>query len=159
LNVERGRIERPLKPMIRFATPAFDRHGAKRGIIVLNYLGNHLLDRLTRASAGFPGVIWLLNRQGFFLRGPNPRAEWGFMLGHSRTFATRFPDEWPRLAGAQRGQFHTDEGLFTFRALPLPSASAVGLPSGPAASRPARDPAAAWLIIVAHVPPSLLDGS
>ena len=34
LNIERGKIEQPLKPMIRFATPAFDRKGQKRGVII-----------------------------------------------------------------------------------------------------------------------------
>ena len=38
LNIEHGEIEQPLKPMIRFATPVFDREGQKRGVIIFNYL-------------------------------------------------------------------------------------------------------------------------
>lgn len=46
LNIEEGKIETPLKPMIRFATPVFDKRGPKQGILVLNYLGNTILKRL-----------------------------------------------------------------------------------------------------------------
>ncbi len=38
LNMEHNTIERPLKPTIRFATPVFDKEGAKCGILILNYL-------------------------------------------------------------------------------------------------------------------------
>ncbi|MCK5237806.1 MAG: PAS domain-containing sensor histidine kinase, partial [Deltaproteobacteria bacterium] len=44
LNIERGRIERPLKPVIRFGTPFFDSRGQKQGVIILNYAGKHLLE-------------------------------------------------------------------------------------------------------------------
>jgi signal transduction histidine kinase len=136
LNVEHDEIERPLKPMLRFATPAFDRQGVKRGILVLNYLGAALLGKLDKGTVGFAGKVWLLNRDGYFLRGPSPEDEWGFMLGHDRTFATYFPDEWPRLAASATGQFRSDRGLFTFRTLSPETG----------------------LVVVAHVPPEVLDG-
>jgi signal transduction histidine kinase len=142
LNVEHERIERPLKPVIRFATPVFDRRGAKRGILVLNYLGAALLGKVVRVSAGFSGSAWLLNQGGYFLRGPAPADEWGFMLGHDRTFASYFPEEWSQIAGGVRYQFHTGRGLFTFRAL------------SPRADVPTTD---AGLIVVAHTPPAVLD--
>jgi hypothetical protein len=44
LNVERGKVEQPLKPMIRFGTPVFDEYKNKRGIVLLNYLAVNLLD-------------------------------------------------------------------------------------------------------------------
>lgn len=46
LNIEHGKIEYPLRPVIRFATPVFDNHERKVGIIVLNYLGEKLLYKL-----------------------------------------------------------------------------------------------------------------
>jgi signal transduction histidine kinase len=146
LNVEHDTIERPLKPVIRVATPVFDREGAKQGILVLNYLGAALLGKLAEGAAEFPGAVWLLNRDGFFLRGPIPDDEWGFMLGHGRGFATYFPEEWPRLAAAEGGQFQTGRGLFTFRALSLHAGS----------SAPEADDAR--LIVVTHVPPPVLAG-
>src|SRR5205085_875061 len=94
LNVEHEKIERPLKPAIRFATPVFDRRGVKRGVLVLNYFGAALLRKLAVVAVNVPGATFLLNRDGFFLRGPSPDDEWGFMFANGRTFAKDFPGEW-----------------------------------------------------------------
>ncbi len=51
LNVERDVIERPFVPTIRYATPIIDRQGRKRGIIVINVLGNSLLQGLQRQQS------------------------------------------------------------------------------------------------------------
>ena len=61
LNVEHGRIERPLKPMIRIGTPVLDEHGDKWGIVLVNYLGRDLLDRLDR---GKREPLWLVDGEG-----------------------------------------------------------------------------------------------
>ncbi len=114
LNMERREIEQPPKPMIRFGTPIFDRHGRKRGIIILNYLGAKLIHRLKRASANAAGQAMLLNSHGFWLYGPKPEDEWGFMYGNGRTFGNVFPEAWRRITGTESGQFHLKEGLFTF---------------------------------------------
>jgi hypothetical protein len=92
--------------------------------LILNYLGAVLIDKLAQVSAGFPGVVWLLNRDGFYLRGPNSQDEWGFMFGHKRTFATHYSDEWPRVAESERGCFLTGRGLFTFLTVSLEAQSA-----------------------------------
>lgn len=130
LNVEHEELERPFKPVIRFATPVFDSRGAKRGMLVLNYLGDALLRKLAEVSVSFPGSAWLLNRGGFFLLGPSREDEWGFMLGHERSFAQYYPEEWPRLADTATAQFPTARGLFSHRLI-----SPRGAPPG---QRPAR---------------------
>ena len=116
LNVEGNAIERPLKPVIRFATPVFDSAGQKRGILILNYLGQHLLARLTPEHHTSAGEMLLLNQQGFWLRAANPEQEWGFMFPHrqQQTFARKFPGIWAEMATAERGQLETVSGLFTF---------------------------------------------
>ena len=43
LNVEHGEVEIPFKPMIRFGTPVYDPFGNKKGIVLLNYLADNLL--------------------------------------------------------------------------------------------------------------------
>jgi signal transduction histidine kinase len=147
LNVEHGQIERPLKPTLRFATPVFDGAGAKRGVLVLNYLGAALLDKLAEVSRTFAGTALLLNRQGHYLRGPAAEDEWGFMLGHDRSFAARHPEAWDRhVAVGKWGQFRTADGLFTYRTVHPP--------------RTGNDPGAedAELILVAHTPPAVLEG-
>jgi signal transduction histidine kinase len=159
LNIEHGEIERPLKPMIRFATPVRDpanRQVEKGGILVLNYLGQTLLNKLDQLSASYPDPVWLLNRNGAFLRGPSPTDEWGFMLGHNRDFASYFREEWGHIAPANRGHFRTANGLFIFRA-PSPE----GGPDARGSSERIRGSldriaGEAGLLIVAHVRPSVL---
>jgi signal transduction histidine kinase len=157
LNEERGEIEQPIKPVIRVATPVFDQdRRTRRGIVILNYLGTALIDKLREAAGTFPGPTWLLNRDGYFLQGPSPADEWGFVLGHSRTLATYYPDEWQRIAEGnedQFDQFQTPAGLFTYRILKTGPLQQVADPAyylDPEAADPG-------MIVVAHVPPAVLD--
>jgi PAS domain S-box-containing protein len=116
LNIEQGKIEQPPKPMIRFGTPIFDNHGRKRGIVILNYLGAKMLNDLKRMPVQTSGEVMLLNPDGFWLKGQRPEDEWGFMYEDrsNRTFGNAFPEAWQRISGAESGQFHNPDGLFTF---------------------------------------------
>src|SRR5438445_1041698 len=151
-------IEKPLKPCIRFATPVFDEKENKRGIVVLNYLGAVLLRRLAEVSVTFPGSAFLLNHEGYFLRGPTPEDEWGFMLDHERSFASYYPQEWQGLAGLERGQFQAARGLFTVRSLSLRPQFAEHRSDATSTFDP-RDPddGEAGLIIVSYVPAAELN--
>ena len=156
LNVEHDQIEEPLKPVIRFATPVFDKNNDKRGVLILNYLGSALLQKLAEVSVSFPGSSWLLNRDGYFLRGPSAQEEWAFMWEDpSRRFAAYYPNEWTAVAWSSRGQLQTGRGIFTFQTL-FPREK---LPAGrhEAGSREVRDLADAGLIVVAHLSPQVLD--
>ena len=140
LNIERGRIERPLdsrlrpgtkpfdniwlpagdkkyvKPMLHFATPVFNRQGGKRGIVLLNYFGANLLNRLSEIRGTEKSQLMLLNADGYWLKGPNPQDEFGFMYEDrkDRTFANAYPDAWQQILSEDSGQFQTTVGLFTF---------------------------------------------
>jgi signal transduction histidine kinase len=117
LNIEEDQIERPLKPTIRFATPVLDSGGTKRGIVVLNYLGAVLLDKLRRAVATSAGRMMLLNTDGYWLVGERPDDEWAFMVPERQhvNFAARFPDVWRRVASERTGVVATRQGIFVFR--------------------------------------------
>ena len=116
LNIEHGRIERPLKPMIRFGMPVFDRRLNKRGIIIVNYLGRQILTRLESHHRNMPGLLMVLNKDGYWLKGPTVDDEWGFMFEEKKenTFNSRFSEEWIQIANAEKGQFLTPHGLYTF---------------------------------------------
>ncbi|MDR3392666.1 MAG: PAS domain S-box protein [Sulfuriferula sp.] len=119
LHVEQGVIEQPIKPMIRFATPVFDREGHKRGVIVLNYLGQQLLNRIRKVSSyeRLEGSIWLLNASGYWLLGPYSADEWGFMYPHrlDKRLDVRDADAWRQIReGKHTGQFMTGQGMYTY---------------------------------------------
>jgi PAS domain S-box-containing protein len=117
LNIEKGKIERPLKPMIRFATPVFDHSGHKRGIVLLNYLGERLLKKLEQRAANASSDVMLLNAKGFWLKGTKKEQEWGFMYGRNKTFGNKFPEEWEQIIQNQSGQFDSHNGLFSFKTI------------------------------------------
>jgi PAS domain S-box-containing protein len=116
LNIEHGEIEQPPKPMIRFGTPVFDIYRRKRGVMLLNYFGKRMLQNLEASYISSPGYLMLLNQEGFWLKGPKPEEEWGFMYKNKlhKTFGNRFPDAWKRIFAQESGQFYYEGGLFSF---------------------------------------------
>jgi PAS domain S-box-containing protein len=116
LNIERGQIEWPLKPMIRFGTPVADSRAQKRGLIVLNYFGRELFQHLEQTIFDTARYLALLDADGYWLKGPGPEYEWGFMFEARKhlKFSTQFPEVWEYLSNIQNGQIRTKDGLFTF---------------------------------------------
>ncbi|MCU7921605.1 MAG: PAS domain S-box protein [Candidatus Thiodiazotropha sp. (ex Dulcina madagascariensis)] len=114
LNMEEGKIEFPLKPVIRFGTPVFDSQGEKRGIVLLNYLGDRLIQNFTQAAANIADHIELVNNGGYWLSSPRDEDEWGFMLGHDARFQVGNAYEWRKVTAGDKGQIQTDNGLFTY---------------------------------------------
>ena len=116
LNMEHGKIETPAKPMLRFATPCFDRQGNKLGIVVINYLAENLLLRLKAIGTNQLSHSFLLDPNGYWLLGPDENVEWGFMYEDrkDKTFGNMYPIAWNALKEQDSGQIETDNGLFTF---------------------------------------------
>ncbi|MDH5533910.1 MAG: sensor histidine kinase [Candidatus Pacebacteria bacterium] len=82
LNIEGGEIEQPLKPMIRISTPIFI-EGELKGILILNYLAQELLDSLSNNINLEGEEVFLINQDGYWLQGPSKEDEWGFMYDDS----------------------------------------------------------------------------
>ncbi len=123
LNMERGRIEVPFKPVIRFGTPVYDTQGRKRGIVLLNYLAQDLLDRFKSANSGTETSLYLLNGRGYWLSSPDPEDEWGFMFPERRgtVFGTRFPQAWNHILQSDAGFYENPGVEYVFDSVrPLP---------------------------------------
>ncbi len=116
LNIEKGKIETPFKPMIRFGVPVFDHTEKKRGIVILNYLGGRLIAAIKQAGDLASGDIMLVNSDGYWLCSPNREDEWGFMLTERKTrkFQLDFPDAWESISTTDVGQVSNNNGLFTY---------------------------------------------
>lgn len=116
LNVEHGVVETPRKPVIRFITPVFDSLGQRRGAVILNYLGENLFQALGQAIEGTEQRTFLANWESYWLLGPDPSVEWGFMYygDGMHTVDTSFPGAWEQMSAVHDGQFRTVDGLFTF---------------------------------------------
>jgi len=116
LNIEQGKIEQPIKPMIRFGTPVLDLSGQKRGIVLINYLGTNLLRNLEQEFSKQDDSLMLINSQGYWLKGQNPEDEWGFMYEERKdqSIVNRYPKVWEKILDQNEGQFSSDLGVFSF---------------------------------------------
>lgn len=114
LNVEQGVIETPLKPMLRAGRPIFDSDGNKRGIVILNYLAENLLDEFEGVNSQADGALWMVNNGGYWLKGP-ASLSWGFMLKRQNTtMDNHYPDAWHTIQNKDAGQFEDKDGIWTF---------------------------------------------
>ena len=79
LNREHGKIEHPLKPMLRIAIPVYAHKTRFVGALILNFYAQSLLETATSRSLldrneGF----WIITDQdGFYLSHPDPAKCWG----------------------------------------------------------------------------------
>jgi len=112
LNIEQDKIEEPYKPMIRFATPITEPSGKNRGIVILNYYGNEMLQAFSKATSGL-GMV--LNTEGYWLKSPDAADEWGFMFKRPElSLAARSPAVWNAIVSSDSGQITRDDGLWTW---------------------------------------------
>lgn len=113
LNQEHGKIEHPLKPVIRYATPIFDKeNNTFEGIIVINIFGKFILELLEEKK---DARIYLLNSDGYYLKNSfEPSKEWGFGLKKPETkFQQNFEKEFNMILSVeQAGILKTDNERF-----------------------------------------------
>ncbi|MBI5137574.1 MAG: diguanylate cyclase [Nitrospirae bacterium] len=157
LNVEDGGIEQPINPTIRFATPMYDDHGVRHGVVMVNYRGRILLDRLA-AGDDTGGRLMLVNAEGYFLKGPDAGDEWGFMIPDraQRTIGNVFGKAGEAILRQESGQFSGLDGLFTFTTVhPVTEGIMTSLRGAPRSADLAGADAYTWKL-VSHVPTSRL---
>lgn len=116
LNIEQGQIELPHKPMVRMATPLFNAQGQRLGLLVVNVLGDWLIDDFRQLMLPGREAIWL-NAQGDWLVSPEPAQNWGFMFDRPGLFARAHPALWEAMRTHPRGHQIQADGLWTYTTL------------------------------------------
>lgn len=91
LNQERGKIETPFKPVIRYATPVVDSAGNKRGIVIANVFANEFLNIIEDANLAKGEQAFLINQDGYYVSHPNSDKEWGFDLKKDEKLQNDYP--------------------------------------------------------------------
>ncbi len=116
LNIEHGRIELPYKPIVRTASPVFDRQGIKRGIIIINLNASALFTQLKQDAENTTGELMLLNENGYWLFGREREAAWAFMFPEykDRTMEKYYPGIWPQIREKAKGAIASPYGYFIF---------------------------------------------
>ncbi len=156
LNMERGEIEEPHKPMIRFGTPVFNEKNEKIGVLLLNYLADHLLENFSSAVANIGDHVAITNSEGYWLKHPQADMEWGFMLNHEHNIMKDHPEPWKKICLEERGQFTNDDGMFTFTTIHLFHKLQLHDLPGDAEQKHLTEHEYQWKII-SHVTPDIID--
>ena len=123
LNIEHGQIEVPYKPTVRIATPlrgippgGSQTAAPSGGLVVINYLARDWIDTVMQAEGIQAGSLMLLNHDGYWLYGPNPNNNWGFILGHMElTLARTNPSAWASIDNTDVGSVFLSDGLWSWR--------------------------------------------
>lgn len=116
LNIENGRLELPIKPMIRFATSMYNSSGDFKGIFVLNYLAEDILSNFKNFASNSLGRVYLLNSNGYWLSSDDINEEWNFMFDERRdvSFKSKYKEQWEKIDSSE-GQIIFDDKLFTYK--------------------------------------------
>ncbi len=149
LNVEHGEVEMPPKPMMRLGTPVDTPRGERAGILVLNFLGERVVEELAHASRGRPGSLMLLNNDGYWLYAEDASLPWGFMFpeGADLRFQNRYPVVWEWMIEGDGGRFETEDGVFLAKRVD-PLSRVAGSAMHPNVKPASRSPA--WWV-VSHI--------
>lgn len=91
LNQEKNQIEKPFKPVIRYATPVVDSTGKKRGIVIANVFANQFLKNIKEAKVGTGEKVILVNEDGYYIAHPNSNKEWGFEFKNNEKLEKDYP--------------------------------------------------------------------
>lgn len=119
LNIENDQIQIPLKPMLRIARPVTNQQGKKRGIVILNYSGDDLLQVFSPSNRHTDNVNnMVVNSDGYWLKSDNATDEWGFMFNRPElNMAVRSPTAWKQIHSNNQGQLELDDGLWTWETI------------------------------------------
>jgi hypothetical protein len=149
--------------MIRFGISLFDDEGKRQGILLFNYLGQLLIERIINIYDPKENeLFFMLNPDGYILKGPEVKDEWGFMFENrkDRKFGKKFPDVWRKISATLSGQLSTPEGLFTFETCypfkdnSIPSYGSVGSHSSNISELGNQD---YYFTIISFIPQTALD--
>ena len=116
-NVENGKIEKPLKPTIRFAMPVFDKQHQRQGVVVVNYLASELMAHFIKASGLHQQQLFLVNKHGelLYLRNKSTSSEW--ILGEVKLFEQLYPNISAQIQREKQGQMQVNQGYYTYTSI------------------------------------------
>ncbi len=115
LNVENGKIEEPIKPVVRVATKIYDKNKNEKGIVILNYYASIMIDDFVSVSKSRTGSSYLLNDDSYFISNvENPDSEFAFMYENSKkkNFKSAYPLAYDEIFNKRKEFFETENDIF-----------------------------------------------
>ena len=130
LNIEHGVVVKPYDRTLRIGAPVFADDGTRVGMIMINLDGNRLLAQFMDDARLAQGSMWLVDRDGNWLIGPDPNREWRFMTPNAAqaSVGSDAPAIWNAIASSPRGQRHGSFGIVAFDTIELNRDAGPGAP-------------------------------
>lgn len=109
LNRERGVIEVPYKPVIRYATPVYDSSNTVQGMVILNVLGQPFLDLVEADEEG--DRVYLVDQDGTYFVSPDESQIFGLDFESGINFFSENENDAPRIleSTGREGSFDNSE--------------------------------------------------
>jgi len=118
LNMEKGRIETPLRPTLRVATPVQDSSGRQRGILIINITMRYMLAAIRNARERNPDTDYvLLNEDGNWLTAPRQQDPAGPHMDPNVKFSQEHPVAWEQISTSRAGSVELDDGFWIWETL------------------------------------------
>ncbi|MDQ6959720.1 MAG: hypothetical protein Q9M27_01725, partial [Mariprofundaceae bacterium] len=116
LNMEHGKVQRPFKSVIRFATPIVDGNGVKNGVLVINILGISIMQRELSETV-LEGEHLLINAGSSYWF--DRHVDELHILKDKDAFLNthELHDLLERISNKGRGQIRVSEGQITFESM------------------------------------------
>ncbi len=76
LNRERGEVEQPIRPVIRYGTPVYDSENQLQGIVLFNVMAEKLLQLVRNNNVGNEQLLFI-DPLGNYFSHPESNKEWG----------------------------------------------------------------------------------
>ncbi|WP_343806819.1 diguanylate cyclase [Marinobacterium maritimum] len=112
LNIEQNDVEVPYKPMLRISMPVYQRQQLQ-GLVVINYLGQQLLDNLQSAlPERISPLLW--NASGHWLHGGEGR-DWQFMFTERTGLSVELPSQWQLAQQQTQGQLTAGNDCYVYQ--------------------------------------------
>ena len=121
-NIENDVLEIPLKPTVRMGISVYDQNGKRIGFVIVNILGNTLLNKFRWAISSHVNThILITNKHNYWTNKGDSDPQWvlrqedipdkknSFMMDLSKIWQLIMPDE--------KGQFYSESGLFSFNTI------------------------------------------
>lgn len=116
LNVERGKIEVPHKPVTRIGMPIYLDNSDLRGVLLMNIDMRNILNKVKEISDRNYGAFMFLNHAGYYIIAKDKKLQWGFMFPNQTgtTFQDKYPAAWKDIGRLNNGVTDNEDGKFIY---------------------------------------------
>jgi len=129
LDLDDGRAVVAWRPAIRFTTPIHATDGKLSGLLSIDLDASALFDDLAAFAEG-AGELIVLDEEGYWLAGGDPRRRWAFAFGRDDRFGLEHPDVWRSMQASSAGRVVDRGRAYIFTSVAVVTAAARALLDG-----------------------------